>query len=99
MMTEAIIFALIQSLAINGFYQSMEEGMIFNPYKKWLQRLPKWVGYPMGLCIKCMASVGSAVTFWPTVLYLYGWHPFEIFAWGVDIFVLVFLNIFFYKKG
>jgi hypothetical protein len=98
-MIEAFIFVVLQSMAMNGFQQAMDEGMILHPYKKWLQRRPKWFSMPMGLCVKCLASVGSLVTFWPVVLYSYGFKPFEFFAWGMDIFVLVFLNAFFYKKG
>jgi len=69
-MLEALIFVLFQGLAINGFQQAMDEGMIFNPYKNWLKKQKSWVGKPMGLCIKCSASVGSMVTFWPTVFIL-----------------------------
>lgn len=98
MMTEILIFVLFQGLAINGFSSSMEEGMIFHSYKKWLQRQKKWIGKPMGLCIRCMASTGSAVTFWPVTIYLYGWHPIEIFAWVMDAFVLVSVNYWIYKK-
>lgn len=99
MMIEALIFVFFQSMAMNGFSQAMDEGMILNPYKKWLQRRPKWFGYPMGICIKCLASIGGTITFWPAVLYGVGFRPIDFFAWGMDIFVLVFLNAYFYKKG
>lgn len=98
MMLEFLIFVLFQALAINGFQQSMDDGMILNPYKKWLQKRKSWIGKPLGLCIKCSASVGSIVTFWPVALYCYGWHPFELFAWVFDIFVLVSVNFMIYKK-
>lgn len=98
MMIDSLIFVLFQGLAINGFQQAMEEGMIFNPYKKWLQKQKHWIGMPMGLCVRCMSSTGSVVTFWPAVLYRYGWHPTEVFAWVFDIFVLVSINFWIYKK-
>lgn len=98
MMLEALIFVLLQGLAINGFQQAMDEGMILHPYKKWLLKRKKWIGKPLGLCIKCSASVGSIVTFWPVALYLYGWHPFELFTWGFDAFVLISINWMIYKK-
>lgn len=98
MMTEALIFVLFQGLAINGFQQAMDEGMIFNPYKKWLQKMPSWIGKPFGLCVKCSASVGSIVTFWPTVLYCYGWHPFELYAWVFDALILISVNWIIFKK-
>lgn len=97
-MLELLIFIFFQGLSINGFQQSMEDGMILNPYKKWLQKMPSWIGKPLGLCIKCSASIGSIVTFWPVALYVYGWHPFEIFVWVFDIFVLVSVNWILYKK-
>lgn len=98
MMINAIIFVLFQGLAINGFQQAMEEGMILNAYRKWLKKKKSWIGKPLGLCIKCSASVGSILTFWPSILFMYGWHPFEIFAWGFDAFILISVNWMIFKK-
>lgn len=98
MMIDALIFVLLQGLAINGFQQVMDGGMIFNPYKKWLQKQKSWIGKPGGLCIKCLSSTGGTITFWPSALYCYGFHWFEIFVWIFDIFVLVYVNFYFYKK-
>jgi len=98
MMLEILIFVLFQGLAINGFQQSMDKGMILEGYKKWLERRKPWVGKPMGLCIKCSASVGGTVTFWPAALYAFGFRPIEIFAWVFDIFVLISINWLIYKK-
>lgn len=98
MMLEILIFVLLQGLAINGFNQSMEDGMIFSGYKRWLKKRKGWIGKPLGLCLKCMSSVGGTVTFWPAVLYAFGWHPVELFAWVFDIFVLVSVNFWFFKK-
>lgn len=98
MMLEILIFVLFQGLAINGFHQAMDEGMIFNGYKNWLKKRKAWFGKPMGLCIKCSASVGGTITFWPAALYAYGWRPIELFAWVFDIFVLVVINFWIFKK-
>jgi hypothetical protein len=98
MMLEVLIFVLFQGLAINGFQQAMDEGMIFEGYKKWLKKQKVWFGKPMGLCIKCSASVGSAVTFWPVALYAYGFHWFEFYIWVLDAFVLVSINWYIFKK-
>lgn len=98
MMLEFLIFVLFQGLAINGFQQAMDDGMILSSYKKWLKRQRSWIGKPLGLCIKCMASVGSIVTFWPVALYVYGFRPFEIFVWIFDSFVLISVNWWIYKK-
>lgn len=96
-MTDILIFVLFQGLAINGFQQAMDEGMILNGYKKWLQKQNSWIGKPMGLCIRCMSSTGSIVTFWPAVLFVYGWRPIEIFAWLFDMAALVTVNWLVYK--
>lgn len=98
MMIEILIFVLFQGLAINGFQLAMDEGMILNPYKKWLQKQKSWIGKPMGLCIKCSSSIGGAITFWPAALNAFGWHPIELFAWIFDVFVLVSINFFIYKR-
>jgi hypothetical protein len=98
MMTDILIFVLFQGLAINGFNQAMDEGMIFNRYKNWLKKRKSWFGKPMGLCIKCSASVGGTITFWPAALYAYGWRPIELFTWVFDIFVLVVINFWIFKK-
>jgi hypothetical protein len=98
MMIDFLIFVILQGLAINGFQQSMDEGMILNGYKNWLKKQKSWFGKPMGLCIRCMASVGGTITFWPAVLYEYGWRPIEIFAWVFDIFILISVNWILYKK-
>ena len=99
MMLEILIFVLLQGLAINGFQMAMDEGMILNPYKKWLQRQKGWVGRPMGLCIKCMAATYGTLTFWPSALCAFGFKPIELFAWIMDIFVLVYINFYLYKKA
>ena|SRR5579872_1315136 len=98
MMLEIFIFVLFQGLAINGFYQAMDEGMILSEYKNWLKKQKKWFGKPMGLCIKCAASVGGTITFWPAALFAYGWRPIELFAWVFDLFVLVTINFWIFKN-
>jgi hypothetical protein len=98
MIIDLLIFVLLQGLSANGIYLSMEDGMILNGYKAWLKKRPSWVGKPFGLCIKCMASSVGTVTFWPTCLFIYGWHPMEIFVWIMDLFLLVSVNWYIYKK-
>lgn len=97
-MIDVLVFVILQGLAINGFQQAMDEGMIFNSYKKWLQKKKSWIGKPLGLCIKCASSVGGTITFWPVALYSYGFRQIELFAWVFDIFVLVSINFWIYKK-
>lgn len=98
MMLDILVFVLLQGLAINGVHRSMDEGMILSWYRNWLKKQRSWIGKPMGLCIICMSSVGGTLTFWPTALYVFGWNPIEIFAWVFDMFILVYINFFLYKK-
>lgn len=97
-MINFLIFVILQGLAINGFQQAMDEGMIFEGYKKWLKKQKPWMGKMFGLCIKCASSVGGSITFWPAALYAFGFRPIELFAWVFDIFVLVSVNFWIFKK-
>jgi hypothetical protein len=99
MMVDILIFVFIQGLAINGFYMAMDEGMILNPYKKWLQKRKAWFGKPAGLCIRCMASMYGTLTFWPATVFAYGFRWIEVLAWIMDLFDLIYLNFYLYKKA
>lgn len=107
------IFVVFQSLVINGVYESFKGskyvdengkvtygGMIFyNISPKFFEKVRfKWWVKPMWGCIKCMASVWGAITFWPTVIYLFGFLWVEIPIFIADVFMLVYLNYFFYKR-
>lgn len=107
------IFMVLQSLAINGIYECFKgsrhiadngtvtyNGMVF--YKiapKFFEKYRhRWWSKPLWSCIKCMASVYGALTYWPMVIWLFGFHPMEIAVYIVDVFILVYLNAFFYNK-
>jgi len=110
-----MIFVVLQSLAINGIYELFRGGCIENDMKKgrvcsgnlfymispefFERNKNKTWASPFFGCVKCMASFYSLITFFPTVIYLFGFHWEEIFIWAFDAFILVFLNYFFYKKG
>lgn len=93
------VFVLIQGLAINGVYEAMREKMILNFFRKWLLKQPSWIANPLGLCVKCMASVWGGIFFWGTVLPIFGFHFIEIWVYIVDVFVLVVVNFQVYKKS
>lgn len=59
--------------------------------------LSKWIRKPLGDCIKCMASFYGSLTYWPVVLVFYGWHPWELAVWVVDVVCLAFLNWYIYN--
>ncbi len=98
MMLNVLIFVFLQGLFVNGIQLAMEDGKILAGYKRWLKEQKKWIGQPMGLCVVCSASVGATVTFWPAVIFFYGWHPAEVFAWLMNIPILAVVNFWIFKK-
>jgi hypothetical protein len=49
-------------------------------------------------CVRCMSSTYTIITYWPLVLYLFGFHWIEIFVWLVNVNVICSLNWVIYKK-
>lgn len=108
------VFIVMQSLFINGVHECFKgsklvdgitkkvdyQGMIFylfapeffekNKNKLWAKNL--WT------CVKCMSLPYGAITFFPMVIYLFGWHWEEIPFFVFDLFILVSTNWYIYKK-
>lgn len=94
-----ILFVIIQALIINGIKEAMNEGMILEKLGKRLKEvLGEYWFAPFGGCIRCMSSVYGAITYWPVVLYLFGFHWPEIPVFIADTFCLVIVNWIIYKK-
>ncbi len=95
-----ILFIFIQGLFINGVNQSFKEGMIFEKFGKWLDKNIKndWIKHPLWKCVRCQSSFYGIITFVPLVIYIYGFHWIELPILVVDIFSLVTVNYFIYKK-
>ena len=108
------IFLILQSLAINGWHecftgQKLEDsvtgkidyqGMIgYMIAPKWIEMNKKkvWLKPIIG-CIKCESSVIGGITFWGTVVPILGFHAIEILAFIFDVFILVSLNWFIFKR-
>ncbi len=107
------IFVIMQSFAINGIYELFRGGCVNDmidgrkcsgnlfymiaPEFFEKNKSKKWSN-PFFSCVKCMASFYSFITFMPVVVYLFGFHFIELFAWAFDAFILVALNYFIYKK-
>jgi hypothetical protein len=108
-----IIFLFVQSLALNGWVESFKgscvqelnkgrvcSGNIF--YKIAPEFFEKHKGktwtMPLWGCVKCVSSVIGGITFWGTVVPLFGFHWFEIWLWILDAFSLITLNYWIYKK-
>lgn len=89
---------IIQAVFINGVQMSMGEGMVLNRLRDWVVSVSPVFSKPLAVCIKCMSSVYGAATYWPLVIYLFGFRSVEIPVFVVDVFCLVFLNFYFYKK-
>jgi hypothetical protein len=110
---EFILFMVVQSLFINGVHecftgrcwQDVKDGykcagnVFYKINPKWFESAKgKWWADPLFNCVKCMSSLYGSLTFWPVVIYVYGFRWEEIFVWLIDIASLVYLNFFFYKK-
>lgn len=107
------IFVVLQSFAINGIFELCRGGCtndiikgkvcsgnlfyMISPSFFERNKNKKWAA-PLFGCVRCMASTGSLITFFPTVIYLFGFHWEEIFIWAFDAFILVSLNFYVYKK-
>ena len=94
------LFVVLQSLAINGVKICFQEGMIFYKFGEWLKRVVKnkELIRPIFLCINCMASFWSAITFFSMVLPIYGFRWVELVVWVWDAFILCALSGYIYKK-
>lgn len=107
------IFVVLQSLIINGIKTCFEggctndiekgkvcNGMIFYKLNSEFFEMnkDKWWAAPVFNCIKCMASFWGFITFWPIIIWLFGFHSIEILIFIFDIFILVSLNWWIYKK-
>jgi len=95
-----LLFAAIQSLIINGIKEAMGKGMILSGFSNFIERTVKseYWRKPLNGCIKCLASTGGGITFWPFVLLVFGWHWEELLIFVADVFTLVTLNWYIYKK-
>lgn len=93
-----LVFLICQGVFINGIKLCMDEGMILNGFKKWVTSKSDFWSKPFANCIKCMASIGGAITFWPVVIYFFSFTFVEVFVFVFDICCLVSVNYYIYKK-
>lgn len=110
---EFCVFIFLQGLFINGVNECCKGGCIedMNTGKKCdgmiIWRL--WPNFfernkdkawsrPFFSCVKCMSSVHGALTYWPAVIYLFGFNWVEIPVFVFDVFILVVVNFFIYKR-
>lgn len=95
-----LLFVLIQSLAINGLKLCFDKEEIFYKVRLLLDRILRreWMRKPLYSCVKCMSSFWGGISFWSVVIPLFGYHNFEISIFIFDVFILVYLNYFIYKR-
>ena len=94
-----LLFVLVQGLFIVGVKSCFEEWMILEKPALWVKRKlgPYW-SKPFVGCIRCMSSVYGFITYWPAVIFVYGFDVWQIPVFIVDVFVLVYVTWFLYKK-
>jgi hypothetical protein len=94
------IFLVLQSLFINGVKYCFEkDNLFYNINPIFFERhKDKWWAKPLWRCIRCMASVYGTITFWPAVLYAFGFNVIEIPLFLFDIAILIPINWIIYKK-
>jgi len=107
------IFVFLQALFINGVYELMRGKCVndlntglkcdgnlgYKIFGKWIEKSKdKWYSNPIYSCVKCMASLWGAITFFPTVIYLFGFHWIEIPIWAFNSIILITVNYWIFKK-
>lgn len=107
------VFVFLQAFFINGVHECCRGGctndyakgrictgqVIYKLNPEWFERNKhRDLAKPFFSCVKCMASVWGAITFWPTVIFFYGGSWIEIPVFVFDVFILVTVNWLVYKK-
>lgn len=108
------VFVCLQAVFINGVHESFKgsclendikngricQGMIFYPVAQYLEKHinKQWILKPIYKCVRCMASLWGAITYWPVSISIFGFTGWQIPAFVIDVFILVYLNYYFYKK-
>lgn len=77
----------------------MEDGNILEGYSKWAKKtFGEFWSKPFSGCIRCMASLYGGLLFWPSVIWAFGLHLWELPLFVINTFILVVLNWTFYKR-
>lgn len=109
-----IVMSIIQSIVINGIYESFRGSPIKDDMsgrinyqgnilymiapKLFEKHKYKYWSKPIYTCVKCASSFWGGITYWPFIIYLFGLHWIEIPVFIANVFSLVYLNYFFYKR-
>lgn len=94
-----LIFVVLQSLFINGVKELYSEGMILHRLRLFFDKhINEFWRKPLYSCIRCMSGLYGALTFFPPVIYFFGFMWEQILVFVFDVGVLIYLNYFFYKR-
>ena len=107
------LFIFMQAAYINGFFEACRGGcvnemnkgrictgmVIYKLAPEWFDRNKhrEW-SKPIFSCVKCMSSFHGGITFWPAAIYFFGFHWVQVPVYVFDVFILVTVNWFIYKK-
>jgi hypothetical protein len=96
---EFLLFAFAQSIVILGIANASEKGYILERPSEMIRRVlgPVW-SKPIIGCVRCMSSFWGSATYWPVVIWKYDFHGWQFGIWVADVFALVYLNWFLYKR-
>jgi hypothetical protein len=109
------VFVILQSMAIVGIFSCFQGGVVRDDMSKETKyqgmilymMAPKFFekykyrswAKPLWACHKCMSSFWGGVIYWPMVLLIFGFQAIEVLVFVWDVFILVYLNDYFYKKS
>lgn len=93
-----LLFTLCQSVVILGISNAAEKGYILERPAKYIQEKLGWFSKPIIGCVRCMSSFWGSATYWPVVVWRYGFEWWEVGIWVANIFALVYVNWFLYKR-
>ena len=83
---------------INGVAGAAEKGYILEKPAEWLKKKLGWWSKPVVGCVKCGSSFWGAMTYWPVVLWVFGFEWWQVPVFVTDVFVLVFLSWYLFKR-
>jgi hypothetical protein len=107
------LFLIVQSLSINGWHEcfqgkkwkdiekgDMSSGNIFYKISPSFFERHRGKAWTMCLwgCVRCESSVIGSITFWGSIVPVFGFHWIEILPYVFDLFALVSINWIIYKK-
>ena len=97
-MSLELLFISIQVAVFSVVFSCIliERGMIFEFYGRLLDRLPKWIGYPLGRCAYCL---GGQIALWYFIFSVHKGYDFFIHLSFIAVTLfLIHLILYVYEK-